>query len=106
MTIRLTSICSAESPNQAKQLGKMVTLRPGWDEIKDDVMLELLRLKFRKGTNEYNWLLETLDQELIEGNRWHDQYWGDCTCSRHRNTPGKNVLGKLLMKVRSELKEA
>ena len=45
----------------------------------------------------------TGDAELIEGNTWHDNYWGVCSCSKC-NGRGKNRLGKLLMKVREELR--
>jgi len=47
-------------------------------------------------------LLDTGSQELVEGNVWHDNFWGNCTCSKCPE-PGENHLGKLLMKIRSEL---
>ena len=61
-------------------------------------MEEALRIKFsnpklRKA------LLDTGDEYLEEGNTWGDQYWGVC------NGVGKNKLGKLLMKIRQEIKE-
>ena len=43
---------------------------------------------------------DTNNEELIEGNTWNDTYWGVC------NGRGQNHLGKILMKVRSLLKEA
>ena len=43
-------------------------------------------------------LLATGDAELIEGNYWHDTFWGMC------NGKGENHLGRLLMEVRSELR--
>ena len=49
-------------------------------------------------------LLATGDEELVEGNYWHDNEWGNCTCPRCKNIPGKNKLGKLLMQVREEIK--
>ena len=42
-------------------------------------------------------LLETNTKELIEGNNHGDTYWGIV------NGKGENMLGKLLMEVRSEL---
>jgi ribA/ribD-fused uncharacterized protein len=92
-------VLSAEEPGEAKKLGRAITLRPDWEEIKDDVMLELLRLKFRKGTKERHWLQDTRNEELIEGNYWNDTYWGVC------RGKGKNKLGKLLMQVRQEIKD-
>jgi predicted NAD-dependent protein-ADP-ribosyltransferase YbiA (DUF1768 family) len=45
-------------------------------------------------------LIDTDDHELIEGNWWHDYFWGVC------NGKGENHLGKILMDVREELKLA
>jgi ribA/ribD-fused uncharacterized protein len=92
-------VLSAGSASEAKKLGGMVTLRPEWDDIKDDVMLELLRLKFAVGQKERHWLQDTRDAELTEGNNWGDTYWGVC------RGKGKNKLGKLLMQVRQEIKD-
>ncbi len=44
-------------------------------------------------------LMETGDAELIEGNTWDDTFWGVC------NHIGDNHLGRLLMKLRTELFE-
>ena len=90
------------TPAEAKRMGRQVTLRPDWDEIKDEVMLRILRLKFQQPDMKQQ-LLATGDMELVEGNYWHDNYWGSCTCKKCGNT-GKNTLGKLLMQVRSELR--
>ena len=65
-------------------------------------MLEALRTKFSiKGLKEK--LLATGDEELVEGNFWHDNFWGVCSCSKCGNK-GQNKLGKLLMQVREEIK--
>ena len=53
-------------------------------------------------------LLATGDANLVEGNTWHDNYWGICTCSKCINSPvvdGKNKLGTILMKVRDSIRE-
>lgn len=86
------------TPGQAKRLGRRLDLRPDWEIVKDSIMEEALRKKFsnpelRKA------LLNTGDEYLEEGNTWGDQYWGVC------NGVGKNTLGKLLMKIRQEIKE-
>lgn len=44
-------------------------------------------------------LIDTNDEYLEEGNSWNDIYWGVC------KGRGKNMLGKILMKVREELKD-
>lgn len=81
----------------AKNLGQKVTKRSDWEEIKQSVMLELVRKKF-KSPILAKLLLHTGNAELIEGNYWGDTYWGIC------NNVGQNNLGKILMQVRSEIK--
>jgi len=48
-------------------------------------------------------LLGTERQIIVEGNLWHDNFWGNCTCGRCLHTPGANVLGSLLMCVRDKI---
>jgi ribA/ribD-fused uncharacterized protein len=93
-------IISAKSPGKAKKIGRTVTVREDWEDVKVEIMLKLLRLKF-KHYRLKQWLLNTGDAILIEGNSWHDTFWGidNKTCR------GDNVLGVLLMLVREELKQ-
>lgn len=91
------AIANAANPGLAKHLGRTVTLRSDWEQIKEDVMLQGLRLKFTD-VNLGNMLLDTGDEELVEGNWWGDQTWGVC------RGVGENKLGKLLMQVRDELR--
>ena len=95
-------ILSASTPGKAKRLGRLCDLLPDWEEVKDDVMYRLLKKKFTIPELRYK-LLATGDAILIEGTTWHDNYWGVCSCSKC-NGHGKNKLGKLLMRVREELK--
>lgn len=79
----------------AKSLGKSVRLRDDWEQVKIDVMLEILRSKFRSG--ELRQALEaTGNMTLVEGNTWGDTFWGVC------EGEGENWLGKCLMQVREE----
>jgi ribA/ribD-fused uncharacterized protein len=94
-------VLSASTPGEAKKRGRKVTLRPDWDEIRLDVMEAAVREKFSQPLMA-RLLEETGDAELVEGNYWHDQFWGDCTCNHHYRSPGQNHLGKLLMKIREE----
>ncbi len=96
-------IRSNANPLVAKRKGRRVSLRSDWEMIKRGVMLDLLRLKFADPELSCR-LLQTGDEELVEGNRWHDCYWGRCECANCRGE-GQNVLGKLLMQVRGELRE-
>jgi len=87
-----------DTPGQAKKLGKSIELRPDWEEIKIEVMRELLRQKFDI-TKHYDLWLElhmTKPDELVEGNWWGDTFWGVC------KGKGENHLGKLLMEIRYE----
>ena len=90
-------IQSLHSPSKAKRYGRLIELRLDWNEVKKGIMLDLLRQKFKHGTELGNKLVDTGTIELIEGNTWNDTYWGIC------NGVGQNNLGKLLMKVRSEI---
>lgn len=79
-------------------------LRKDWEEVKDNIMYEILKQKFTQNPELKDKLLSTGDAELIEGNLWHDNYWGDCSCPKCKCITGKNQLGKTLMKLREELK--
>lgn len=95
------SVQNAATPAQAKQLGRAVTLREDWEQVKFDIMLELLRQKFSQ-PELHKKLLDTGENELIEGNTWGDKVWG---CVLYKGEwIGKNHLGKLLMQVRADLK--
>lgn len=97
------AIAKAKTPGIAKRMGRRVTLRPDWEEIKIEVMRLGLMLKF---TNRElaEQLLATGDADLIEGNTWHDNTWGICFCEKC-GCVGKNWLGHLLMELREELKK-
>lgn len=95
-------IANAETPGMAKRMGRNVLLRPDWEQVKVDVMRTGLMLKFTDAALAEK-LLATGDEELVEGNWWHDQTWGSCFCPDHCRTPGRNLLGMLLMELRKEL---
>ena len=95
-------IAAAETPGKAKRMGRNVQLRSDWEKVKVYYMELGLRLKFaNKALAEK--LIATGDEELIEGNWWCDQTWGSCNCPKHIRTPGRNLLGMLLMELRKEL---
>lgn len=90
-------IAAAPTPGKAKRMGRRVFLRSDWNAIKVEVMRQGLKQKF-SDANLRKKLLATGDSELIEGNWWHDTFWGMC------NGVGENHLGKLLMEIREELR--
>lgn len=87
-----------DTPGKAKFAGRHVTLRRGWEGIKENVMLEGLRAKFTQHTILREKLLSTGNARLHEDNPW-DKYWG------YSKGKGLDRLGKLLMQVREELRE-
>lgn len=84
----------APSPATAKKFGRNIELRPDWNDIRLEVMEELLEQKFAPMTSLCGLLLATGDEDLVEGNWWGDTFWGVCKGKGH------NHLGKLLMKIR------
>lgn len=91
------AIWEATTPGKAKRLGRKTTLREDWDEVRVMIMHSLCKIKFKDADLAAK-LLATGDAELIEGNTWNDTFWGVC------NGKGSNHLGKILMKIRKELK--
>ena len=91
---------------RAKRAGRKVTLRKDWDDVKLSVMEEALIKKFTQNKNLGRLLVDqTGDNFLCEGNTWHDQFWGNCTCPLHKDLAGENHLGRLLMEIREILVE-
>ena len=85
------------SGGQSKRLGRRVELRSDWEDVKIDIMRQVLKSKFTQNPELREKLIATGDTELIEGNNWNDRFWGVC------RGVGKNHLGKLLMEIRAEL---
>ncbi len=98
-------IAAAPTPGKAKHFGRHVDLRPDWEFKKLKVMKYALKRKFDTYPDLKQQLLATGDAILIEGNTWHDNFWGDCSCPKCENIAGKNNLGKLLMMLRDEYRE-
>ena len=90
-------IKSCSTPGRAKRVGKQILTRPNWERIKLSIMEEIVRAKFSK-TELREKLKATHPAALIEGNLWNDTFWG--VYRGH----GYNHLGKILMKIRDEIK--
>ena len=86
------------TPASARRLGKTrdPSFRSEWDTIKEDVMYKGLKAKFDQNIFLYTELLKTGSLELKEDSSW-DSYWG-----LGRTGNGKNRLGVLVMKLRTE----
>ena len=93
------------APGVAKKMGRKVTLRPDWEEVKYDIMLECLCAKFTQNPELRDLLLSTGDEEILEDTTaWHDNTWGSCSCPKCVNIEGQNLLGKALVEVRDMLR--
>ncbi len=98
----------ASTPGIAARIGrsKSTILRPDWYEIKGKIMEPLVHEKFRQNPQLAKMLIETGDAILIEGNYWHDNYFGICSCVEcHEGEQPLNILGEILMGVRNRLRE-
>lgn len=100
---RRQAICSLK-PREAKRYGQTANLDPDWNTRKFSVMEEIIREKFGRHKTLAQKLLETGDEELIELTTWDDTTWG--VIEVEGKFLGQNNLGKCLMKIREELKNA
>ena len=90
------SIMAAESPFEAKKMGKEIEIREDWDQIKLILMEQFTREKYATNHNLRQKLMETEGSLIVEENHWGDVFWGVC------NGAGQNYLGKIIMKVRDQ----
>jgi len=91
----------ARTPKESATLGRRrdFPLRKDWEQVKDDVMRKAVLKKFQTHDEIRKLLLETGDQDIVE-NAPGDYYWG---CGKDGS--GKNMLGKILMEVRQQLRD-
>jgi len=89
----------SNKPKDAKALGmtRRIPLRDDWEDVKDLIMLDAVRIKFRTHETPRNLLLSTGNSDIVE-NAPMDAYWG---CGP--DGAGLNKLGRILMQVRSEI---
>lgn len=86
------------SPSEAKKIGKSLKIREDWEDVKQQIMEYGLINKFLVQDSAYQ-LLDTKDEVLIEWNNWNDKIWGVSI----KDNKGANLLGKMLMQLRSNL---
>ncbi len=90
----------AGSPMIAARLGRsrQRPLRRDWEKVKDGIMMDALRAKFGQHEDLKELLLGTGERRLVEHTE-NDRYWAD-----GGDGSGRNRLGELLMKLRTELR--
>lgn len=86
----------AKTPKEAATLGRSGNLRDDWESVKINVMKRALWYKFNQHEKLRKKLLNTGDATLIESSPY-DSYWGE-----GRDKQGLNMLGQLLMQLRSK----
>ncbi|MBI5252542.1 MAG: NADAR family protein [Desulfomonile tiedjei] len=93
--IRLT-----KSPMEAARMGRdrSWSLRPDWEEAKDEVMREVVWAKFTQHNSLRELLLSTGDATIVEHTK-NDCYWADGGAGK-----GKNMLGRILMEARERIR--
>lgn len=87
--------------DESKRFGRSIVVREDQDEIKMDVMKQVVRAKFEQNPRLAKMLIGTGDIPLLEGNTWHDVFWGVDL----KTGEGENHLGTILMQLRKEFKE-
>ena len=105
------NILNEKDPKKIKRYGRMVKNYDDkiWNEIRFNIMIDALRLKFNQ--NEYlkEKLLTTENKTLYEAAK-NDKIWGigmsvEKALSIDKNKYGRNLLGRGLMIIREELRE-
>jgi ribA/ribD-fused uncharacterized protein len=91
-------IKKANSPGDAKKLGRSLVLRADWIDVRLGIMRKLIHEKFENPFLRHQ-LLGTGDLELINENRWNDRFFGVT------GGVGENWLGKILEEVRKQARE-
>lgn len=93
-------IFHAETPALAKKLGRHVSMRSRWENIKLNIMYNSLLRKLNQNEELIYKLKSTGKAEIVEGNYWHDNYWGTCYCPKCQGKGSVNYLGKMYMFLR------
>lgn len=93
-------VYNSVSARTAKYLSHRITTRADWKQVKLQIMYDILCVKFKHNDYFKQKLLATGNIEIIEHNTWNDKFWGV-----DENTGiGENNLGKLIMKIRDEIR--
>ena len=90
------NVLRCTKPVQAKKIGDDLSTDDKWEDMKQGAMYEILKVKARQCPNFFGALRKSGNCPLIENTP--NIYWG-----RGHNGEGLNMLGRLLMMLRSEL---
>ena len=101
-----TLILEQRSPMAAKMVGKPHShdSRPDWDAVRVTIMRWCLRVKLAQNSVTFSELLSrTGGRPIVEDSR-RDDFWG-AKSKEPETLVGMNVLGRLLMELRQQLRE-
>jgi ribA/ribD-fused uncharacterized protein len=95
-----TLIRKAAKPVIAKNLAdrNKAAIRPDWDAVKDEIMYRAVKRKFELHPPLRELLLATGEEDIVESAPT-DYYWGV-----GREGTGQNRLGKIIERIRAELR--
>ena len=107
-----SDILSTDNPSLVKKLGRKVKNfdNTQWEEERYDAMLSVCLSKFSQNEEQREILLNTEDRTIVEGSPY-DKVWGvglhwaSEAILNESKWDGLNLLGEVLMDVRTKLKE-
>jgi ribA/ribD-fused uncharacterized protein len=93
-------ILAAPSPWAAMKIDRQHASkrRKDWDNVKVDIMTEIVIAKVTQNEDVRIRLLKTGEKQIFENSPW-DRFWG-----RGEDGTGQNNMGKILMNIREKLK--
>ena len=93
-------IISSKNGYEAKYIAKQIKVSTDWHKVKVRIMREVLRIKFNQCSAFKKCLHDNKGKHFIEAT--NDRFWGaglkKCEL-KSTSYPGKNVLGKVLMRM-------
>jgi hypothetical protein len=100
-TVKYLQIARAPTPKLAAELGRdrSLPIRHDWENVKDAIMKKCVMEKALQHPEVMDALIRSGNEEIVEDSPI-DYYWG---CGKEGT--GKNMLGKILMEIREEIKK-
>ncbi len=95
--IAAEKILKTRNGRRAYEIGKDISKSENWDTNAPETMRELLKLKLQNCNDFRRYLIWSKGKDLVENTK--HPVWGKGTT----NTPGQNLLGKLLEELRDSL---
>ena len=107
MTRKAHVIMATQDPYQIKKLYRDIPQSPKWYGEKDEVLYQLMKSKFQQNPALKGKLLDTKNLQLYEATKDRRYACGYSIKEKKKinaSIPGENITGKILMRIRDELK--